>query len=111
MMPKFKVLIFLRRTMLWLNFFAILFNATLFIYATNYVIKTSQSYQFLESLHHIPDSPQTIFWESIVSFSVLAIVMSFHHYYYAFKQVVGDCWYSASSLFIIIITPLSRTQN
>lgn len=86
MMPKFKVLIFLRRTMLWLNFFAILFNATLFIYATNYVIKTSQSYQFLESLHHIPDSPQTIFWESIVSFSVLAIIMSFHHYYYAFKQ-------------------------
>ena len=81
MMPKFKVLIFLRRTMLWLNFFAILFNATLFVYATDYVIKSSQSYQFLESLHHIPDSPQAIFWESIISFSVLAAVMAFHHHY------------------------------
>ena len=81
MMPKFKVLIFLRRTMLWLNFFAILFNATLFVYATDYVIKSSQSYQFLESLHHIPDSPQAIFWESMISFSVLAAVMAFHHHY------------------------------
>ncbi len=85
-MPKFKVLISLRRTMLWLNFFAILFNATLFIYATDYVIKTSQSYQFLESLHHIPDSPQAIFGQSMVSFSILAVVMSFHHHYSAFKQ-------------------------
>ncbi|MBH9986263.1 sensor histidine kinase [Lactobacillus sp. M0390] len=81
MMPKFKVLIFLRRTMLWLNFFAILFNATLFVYTTDYVIKSSQSYQFLESLHHIPDSPQAIFWESMISFSVLAAVMAFHHHY------------------------------
>ncbi|WP_232354580.1 sensor histidine kinase [Lactobacillus sp. M0390] len=80
-MPKFKVLIFLRRTMLWLNFFAILFNATLFVYTTDYVIKSSQSYQFLESLHHIPDSPQAIFWESMISFSVLAAVMAFHHHY------------------------------
>lgn len=79
-MPKFKYLIILRRMMLWLNFFAILFNATLFIYATDYVIKTEQSYQLLSSLHHIPDSPQTIFWQSTLSFLALAIVMSIHHH-------------------------------
>lgn len=86
MMPKFKYLIVLRRMMLWLNFFAILFNATLFIYATDYVIKTEQSYQLLSSLHHIPDSPQTIFWQSIISFVVLAFVMLFHHHTQKFSH-------------------------
>ena len=85
-MPKFKYLIVLRRMMLWLNFFAILFNATLFIYATDYVIKTEQSYQLLSSLHHIPDSPQTIFWQSIISFVVLAFVMLFHHHTQKFSH-------------------------
>ncbi|WEV39987.1 sensor histidine kinase [Lactobacillus sp. ESL0681] len=86
MMPKFKHLIILRRMMLWLNFFAILFNATLFTYTTDYVIKTGQSYQLLTSLKHIPDSPQAIFWQSSISFLILASLMFIHHHNHHFNH-------------------------
>ena len=112
MMPKFKVLIFLRRTMLWLNFFAILFNATLFVYATDYVIKSSQSYQFLESLHHIPDSPQAIFWESMISFSVLAAVMAFHHHYVKDNAKLSNTTvFIEFTLAILVFLSLRLTYN
>ncbi|WP_261982620.1 sensor histidine kinase [Lactobacillus apis] len=111
-MPKFKVLIFLRRTMLWLNFFAILFNATLFVYATDYVIKSSQSYQFLESLHHIPDSPQAIFWESMISFSVLAAVMAFHHHYVKDNAKLSNTTvFIEFTLAILVFLSLRLTYN
>lgn len=112
MMPKFKVLIFLRRTMLWLNFFAILFNATLFVYATDYVIKSSQSYQFLESLHHIPDSPQAIFGESMISFSVLAAVMAFHHHYVKDNAKLSNTTvFIEFTLAILVFLSLRLTYN
>ena len=112
MMPKFKVLIFLRRTMLWLNFFAILFNATLFVYVTDYVIKSSQSYQFLESLHHIPDSPQAIFWESMISFSVLAAVMAFHHHYVKDNAKLSNTTvFIEFTLAILVFLSLRLTYN
>ena len=112
MMPKFKVLIFLRRTMLWLNFFAILFNATLFVYATDYVIKSSQSYQFLESLHHIPNSPQAIFWESMISFSVLAAVMAFHHHYVKDNAKLSNTTvFIEFTLAILVFLSLRLTYN
>lgn len=114
MMPKFKYLIILRRMMLWLNFFAILFNATLFIYATDYVIRTEQSYQLLSSLHHIPDSPQTIFWQSIASFLVLAVVMSFHHHTSKFShnsQLNNSIILVEFLLAIIVFVSLRMTYN
>ncbi|MDF7638112.1 sensor histidine kinase [Lactobacillus sp. ESL0791] len=69
----------LRITILWLNFFAVLFNASLFLYTTNYVIKSQQSYQLLAALQHVPDSPSKIFWQSMFSFLLLAAVISLRH--------------------------------
>lgn len=100
--------------MLWLNFFAILFNATLFIYATDYVIKTEQSYQLLSSLQHIPDSPQTIFWQSIASFLVLALVMSFHHHTNEFNhnsQLNNSIILVEFFLAILVFVTLRMTYN
>ncbi|BAQ57874.1 two-component sensor kinase [Lactobacillus acetotolerans] len=79
-MLKFKHFVLLRRIMLWLNFFAVLFNATLFLYTTNYIIRMQQDYQLLAKLQHIPDSPQSIFWESSISFLILAVVMTLRHH-------------------------------
>lgn len=79
-MLKFKHFVLLRRIMLWLNFFAVLFNATLFLYTTNYIIRMQQDYQLLARLQHIPDSPQSIFWESSISFLILAVVMTLRHH-------------------------------
>ncbi|MBA1393164.1 hypothetical protein EQ500_04660, partial [Lactobacillus sp. XV13L] len=113
-MPKFKHLILLRRIMMWLNFFAILFNATLFIYATDYVIRTEQSYQLLSSLHHIPDSPQTIFWQSISSFMVLAVVISVHHHSNEFNhnlELKNSVILTEFLLAIIVFASLRMTYN
>lgn len=77
---KFKYLIVLRRTMVWLNFIIIVFIASQFLFIAQYINQQQENYLLLNKLPSIPASPVTIFWQIIISFLMLAIMMTFRHH-------------------------------
>lgn len=58
-----------------INLFAIVYNASIYLFATNYVAAKSFSHSLLERLDAIPGSPSLIFWVSISLYACLLLVM------------------------------------
>ena len=58
-----------------INLVAIVYNASIYLFATNYVAAKGFSHSLLERLDAIPGSPSLIFWVSISLYGSLLLVM------------------------------------
>ena len=81
MKGSFKKLIAFRRVLVWLNLIAVLFNSSVFYLASVYIVQSNMSFEFLNKINFLPGAPLTIFWSSTLSYLLLAIVMSYRHYF------------------------------
>ena len=66
---------FLRYVLTVINFLAVLYNASLYLFASKYVVSMGFSHSLLEKLSAIPTKPTVIFWSSVISFALLLLVM------------------------------------
>ena len=66
---------FLRYVLIVINFLAVLYNASLYLFASKYVVSMGFSHSLLEKLSAIPTKPTVIFWSSVISFALLLLVM------------------------------------
>ena len=66
---------FLRQALVVINFFAVLYNASLYLFASKYVVSLGFSHSLLEKLSSIPTKPTVVFWSSVISFALLLLVM------------------------------------
>lgn len=59
------------------NFFMITCYAMIFMFSTNYIIANNLSRDFLSSLNYIPEDPGLIFFETLILFSCVIVLMNF----------------------------------
>lgn len=58
------------------NFFMITCYAMIFMFSTNYIIANKLSRDFLSSLNYIPENPGLIFFETLILFSCVIVLMN-----------------------------------
>lgn len=62
------------------NFFMITCYAMIFMFSTNYIIANNLSRDFLSSLNYIPENPGLIFFETLILFSCVIVLINFFDY-------------------------------
>lgn len=67
----------IRTFMMSWNFFMITCYAMIFMFSTNYIIANKLSRDFLSSLNYIPENPGSIFFETLILFSCVIVLMNF----------------------------------
>lgn len=67
----------IRTFMMSWNFFMITCYAMIFMFSTNYIIANKLSRDFLSSLNYIPEKPGLIFFETLILFSCVIVLMNF----------------------------------
>lgn len=67
----------IRTFMMSWNFFMITCYAMIFMFSTNYIIANNFSRDFLSSLNYIPEDPGLIFFETLILFSCVIVLMNF----------------------------------
>lgn len=67
----------IRTFMMSWNFFMITCYAMIFMFSTNYIIVNKLSRDFLSSLNYIPENPGLIFFETLILFSCVIVLMNF----------------------------------
>lgn len=65
----------IRTFMMSWNFFMITCYAMIFMFSTNYIIANKFSRDFLSSLNYIPENPGLIFFETLILFSCVIVLM------------------------------------
>lgn len=65
----------IRTFMMSWNFFNITCYAMIFMFSTNYIIANKLSRDFLSSLNYIPENPGLIFFETLILFSCVIVLM------------------------------------
>lgn len=65
----------IRTFMMSWNFFMITCYAMIFMFSTNYIIANKLSRDFLSSLNYIPENPGLIFFETLILFSCVIVLM------------------------------------
>lgn len=76
-MLKSIILKRIRTFMMSWNFFMITCYAMIFMFSTNYIIANKLSRDFLSSLNYIPENPGLIFFETLILFSCVIVLMDF----------------------------------
>lgn len=66
----------IRTFMMSWNFFMIICYAMIFMFSTNYIIANKLSRDFLSSLNYIPENPGLIFFETLILFSCVIVLMN-----------------------------------
>lgn len=66
----------IRTFMMSWNFFMITCYAMIFMFSTNYIIANKLSRDFLSSLNYIPEKPGLIFFETLILFSCVIVLMN-----------------------------------
>lgn len=67
----------IRTFMMSWNFFMITCYAMIFMFSTNYIIANNLSRDFLSSLNYILEDPGLIFFETLILFSCVIVLMNF----------------------------------
>lgn len=67
----------IRTFMMSWNFFMITCYAMIFMFSTNYIIANKLSRDFLRSLNYIPENPGLIFFETLILFICVIVLMNF----------------------------------
>lgn len=70
----------IRTFMMSWNFFMITCYAMIFMFSTNYIIANNLSRDFLSSLNYIPENSGLIFFETLILFSCVIVLMNFFDY-------------------------------
>lgn len=70
----------IRTFMMSWNFFMITCYAMIFMFSTNYIIANNLSRDFLSSLNYIPENPGLIFFETLILFSCVIVLVNFFDY-------------------------------
>lgn len=66
----------IRTFMMSWNFFMITCYVMIFMFSTNYIIANKLSRDFLSSLNYIPENPGLIFFETLILFSCVIVLMN-----------------------------------
>lgn len=71
----FRSLTSMRSLMVLLNMIIVIFYASLILLSTKYIIDNRLARNFLDQISHMPRHPQTVFWGTILLFTMLIYII------------------------------------
>ena len=94
-----------------INLVAIVYNASIYLFATNYVAAKGFSHSLLERLDAIPGSPSLIFWVSISLYGSLLLVMYYRERHPNQLSVYDKATIVEILLMLVIFSVLHSSYN
>ena len=94
-----------------INLLAIVYNASIYLFATNYVAAKGFSHSLLERLDAIPGSPSLIFWVSISLYACLLLVMYYRERHPNQLSVYDKVTIIEILLMLVIFSVLHSSYN
>ena len=94
-----------------INLVAIVYNASIYLFATNYVAAKGFSHSLLERLDAIPGSPSLIFWVSISLYACLLLVMYYRERHPNQLSVYDKATIIEILLMLVIFSVLHSSYN
>ena len=94
-----------------INLVAIVYNASIYLFATNYVTAKGFSHSLLERLDAIPGSPSLIFWVSISLYACLLLVMYYRERHPNQLSVYDKATIIEILLMLVIFSVLHSSYN
>ena len=94
-----------------INLVAIVYNASIYLFATNYVAAKGFSHSLLERLDAVPGSPSLIFWVSISLYACLLLVMYYRERHPNQLSVYDKATIIEILLMLVIFSVLHSSYN
>jgi len=106
-----KSIFYSKIALMIINLVAIVYNASIYLFATNYVAAKSFSHSLLERLDAIPGSPSLIFWVSISLYACLLLVMYYRERHPNQLSVYDKVTIIEILLMLVIFSVLHSSYN
>lgn len=94
---------FAKRALSFINFIAVLFFSSIYLFGTKYIVEQGLSHTLLEKISVIPSSPTRIFWFSNLSFGFLLLTMYVRDRKFEKGDIARD-WFAMLEVLCLIIT-------
>ena len=106
-----KSIFYSKIALMVINLFAIVYNASIYLFVTNYVAAKGFSHSLLERLDAIPGSPSLIFWVSISLYACLLLVMYYRERHPNQLSVYDKVTIIEILLMLVIFSVLHSSYN
>ena len=106
-----KSIFYSKIALMVINLVAIVYNASIYLFATNYVAAKGFSHSLLERLDAIPGSPSLIFWVSISLYGSLLLVMYYRERHLNQLSVYDKATIIEILLMLVIFSVLHSSYN
>ena len=106
-----KSIFYSKIALMVINLLAIVYNASIYLFATNYVAAKGFSHSLLERLDAIPGSPSLIFWVSISLYACLLLVMYYRERHPNQLSVYDKVTIIEILLMLVIFSVLHSSYN
>lgn len=106
-----KSIFYSKIALMVINLVAIVYNASIYLFATNYVAAKGFSHSLLELLDAIPGSPSLIFWVSISLYGSLLLVMYYRERHPNQLSVYDKATIIEILLMLVIFSVLHSSYN
>lgn len=106
-----KSIFYSKIALMLINLVAIVYNASIYLFATNYVAAKGFSHSLLERLDAIPGSPSLIFWVSISMYACLLLVMYYRERHPNQLSVYDKATIIEILLMLVIFSVLHSSYN
>ena len=106
-----KSIFYSKIALMVINLVAIVYNASIYLFATNYVAAKGFSHSLLERLDAIPGPPSLIFWVSISLYACLLLVMYYRERHPNQLSVYDKATIIEILLMLVIFSVLHSSYN
>ena len=106
-----KSIFYSKIALMVINLVAIVYNASIYLFATNYVAAKGFSHSLLERLDAVPGSPSLIFWVSISLYGSLLLVMYYRERHPNQLSVYDKATIIEILLMLVIFSVLHSSYN
>ena len=106
-----KSIFYSKIALMVINLVAIVYNASIYLFVTNYVAAKGFSHSLLERLDAIPGSPSLIFWVSISLYACLLLVMYYRERHPNQLSVYDKATIIEILLMLVIFSVLHSSYN
>ncbi|MEX2784783.1 sensor histidine kinase [Streptococcus sp. H49] len=76
-MNNIKIIRYSKLALILINLIAIVYNASLYLFTTNYIVAKGLSHDLLGKLDRIPNAPVSVFFTTILLYAALLLVMAY----------------------------------
>lgn len=100
-MSQLKTIKYAKFALIIINFLAIIYNASIYLFSTPYIISQELSHSLIEKLTALPMPPQVIFFGSLILYVCLILVIYLQDHVQMHQHPVYN-WFSITEVLLVV---------